>query len=128
MTSLFDCFCDGKVACADRDLAARDLPWNPHPTFPGVALKHLVTGRDTDGSFSLHLVRLDPGKSIDAHTHAASWELHQVLEGRGSCRLGGRESAYGPGVGGVLPAGMEHSVQAGDEGLRLLAVFAPALL
>ncbi len=128
MTSLFDCFCHGAVACTDYDTAARDLPWNPHASFPGVALKHLVTGKDTAGAFSLHLVRVDSGCRIGEHAHAANWELHQVLEGRGLCRFAGREAAYEPGAAGVMPVGVAHSVDAGVEGLRLLAVFVPALL
>jgi len=46
------------------------LPWNPHPKFAGVSLKHLVMGKDTGGRLSLHHVRLDPGCAIGDHTHA----------------------------------------------------------
>lgn len=128
MTSLLASFRDGMVACTDGCATSAELPWNDHPVFPGVALKHLVPGRDTGGRFSLHLVRVDRGCSLREHAHAENWELHEVVEGGGVCRFAGRDVTYAPGVCGVLPAGVAHEVQAGEQGLCLLAVFTPALL
>lgn len=111
----------------DKNLDA--LPWNPHPAFRGVSLRHLLTGAETGGALSAHLVRIEPGCTLEAHVHAGSLELHEVLRGAGTCRLGGREVAYEPGVCGLIPAGTEHSVRAdAKENLYLLAKFAPALL
>jgi hypothetical protein len=31
-------------------IAIESLPWNPHPKFAGVSLRHLVTGKDTGGA------------------------------------------------------------------------------
>lgn len=111
----------------DKNLGA--LPWSPHPAFRGVSLRHLITGAETGGALSAHLVRIEPGCTLEAHTHPGSLELHEVLLGAGRCSLGGREVAYGPGVCGLIPAGTEHSVRAdAEESLYLLAKFAPALL
>ena len=74
-------------------------------------------------------MRIEPGCTLEAHTHQGSLELHEVLRGAGRCSLGGREVAYGPGVCGLIPAGTVHSVRAdAEEDLYLLAKFAPALL
>ncbi len=111
---------------SDTDLAA--LPWNPHPRFPGVALRHLVAGAQTGGALSAHLVRIEAGHCLEAHAHEGSLELHEVLRGAGRCSLGGRDVDYAPGVCGLIPAGTVHSVRADDaEDLYLLAKFAPAL-
>ncbi|MDO9632672.1 MAG: cupin domain-containing protein [Humidesulfovibrio sp.] len=114
----------------DSDLSA--LPWNPHPRFAGVALKHLVTGADTDGALSAHLVRISAGACLESHTHDNSLELHEVVQGSGVCTLGEREAIYRPGVCGLIPAGVAHSVRADAEqdgkDLYILAKFAPALL
>lgn len=119
----------GMVArCDGRREAVRDLPWNASPVFPGVELKHLITGADTDGRTSLHLVRIAPGCVIGGHAHDPQWEVHEVLAGSGSCVMDGAEVDYAPGVMRVLPPCLEHEVRAGDRGLRLLAVFSPALL
>ncbi len=117
----------------DTDLAA--LPWNPHPRFAGVALKHLVTGAATGGALSAHLVRIEAGAELSSHVHEGSLELHEVVRGSGVCTLGGREAVYRPGVCGLIPAGVAHSVRAAakhdgqhGEALYILAKFAPALL
>lgn len=112
---------------ADTDLAA--LPWNPHPRFAGVALKDLVTGADTGGALSAHLVRIDAGAELSSHVHDGSLELHEVVQGSGVCTLGKRQAVYRPGVCGLIPAGVAHSVRAdAEEELYILAKFAPALL
>jgi quercetin dioxygenase-like cupin family protein len=86
------------IVSADRNQKAGSLPWNPHPKFAGVALKHLVTGKDTGGRISLHHVRVDPGCAIGDHTHAGQVEIHDVIAGEGTCMIAGKEIRYIPGV------------------------------
>jgi quercetin dioxygenase-like cupin family protein len=102
--------------------------WAPHPVFPGVWMKHLVTGEDTGGLLSCHLVRIENGCEIGAHVHDASLELHEVLSGTGNCLVEGRDTEYQPGVCLVIPAGERHSVAAKGCDLHLMAKFTPALL
>jgi len=116
------------VLTPEGEMPVGDIPWKPHPAFPGVALKHLVTGAQTCGALSCHLVRVDPGMVLPPHVHDAQWELHEVAAGSGTAVIDGREAAYVPGVTAVIPRGMDHTVRAGAEGLRLLAKFFPALL
>ncbi|WP_022663299.1 cupin domain-containing protein [Paucidesulfovibrio longus] len=128
-SDLAACLAAGMVARCDGTSAnVESLPWNAHPAFPGVELKHLVTGADTDGGTSLHLVRIAPGCAIGSHAHDPQWEVHEVLAGSGACVMDGREVVYAPGVARVLPPRLPHEVRAGTEGLRMLAVFSPALL
>lgn len=111
----------------EADLSA--LPWNPHPSFPGVALKHLVTGAETGGALSAHLVRVEPGCCLQEHIHADKLELHEVVRGAGTCALADKTVRYEPGACGLIPAGVPHSVRAdAGEPLFILAKFAPALL
>jgi quercetin dioxygenase-like cupin family protein len=112
---------------ADTDLSA--LPWSPHPRFPGVALRHLVTGAQTGGALSAHLVRIEAGCRLEEHIHPDSLELHEVVRGAGDCALADKTVRYAPGVCGLIPAGVAHSVRAdAGEDLYILAKFAPALL
>jgi quercetin dioxygenase-like cupin family protein len=106
---------------------AETRPWNPHPKFAGVALKHLVTAKDTGGRLSLHHVRIDPGCAIGDHAHAGQVEIHDVISGEGSCTVAGKEIRYHPGVMGIMPADTVHRVVAGKAGLLLLASFCPPL-
>lgn len=116
------------VAANKKMVSTESLPWNPHPKFAGVSLKHLVTGKDTGGRISLHHVRIDPNCTIGDHTHVGMVEIHDVLEGAGTCTLAGTAISYIPGVVGVMPADHVHRIEAGDGGLLLLATFSPPLV
>jgi quercetin dioxygenase-like cupin family protein len=109
-------------ACAEQ------APWNPHPAFPGVALKLLCAGAHTGGALSCHLVRVDPGCALAEHAHPGRLELHQALAGSGRAEIAGQAAQYVPGTLAVIPADAPHAVRAGEQGLLLLALFSPALL
>ena len=116
------------LVTAGQTIASKFLPWNPHPKFAGVSLRHLVTGKDTGGRLSIHHVRVDPGCAIGDHAHAGQVEFHDVLTGQGTCTLAGTAISYNPGVVGVMPAYQVNHVRAGDKGLLLLATFSPPLV
>jgi quercetin dioxygenase-like cupin family protein len=115
------------IVSIDSNQDAEFLPWNPHPKFAGVALRHLVTGKDTGGRLSLHHVRVNPNCAIGDHTHAGQVEIHDVISGEGTCTVAGKEIQYVPGIMGIMPADTLHRVDAGAEGLLLLATFCPPL-
>ena len=124
---LFQLFANSVTYSADEEAQASNAPWADHKDFPGVSLKHLITACHTGGQFSCHLVRIAPGKAIGLHTHPASQELHEVLNGSGHCVLPGHTRAYAPGVVSLVPLGVPHEVVAGEDGLYMLAKFIPAL-
>ncbi len=128
MNDFFSRLETGNIASLFDDKATKDITWTPHPTLAGVSLKHMITGNDTDGRFSAHLVRLEPGAKISDHVHETQWELHEVAGGTGYCVLDGRHIPYEPGVAAILPENTPHMVQAHDGGLFLLAKFVPALM
>lgn len=118
----------GSVSGSAGKRKTESIAWTPHPAFAGVSMKHLVTGADTNGTSSVHLVRVNPGCCIGDHIHDGKTEIHQVVSGDGRCLVEEREIEYGEGVVAVIPADRQHSVVAGAPGLFLLAVFSPALL
>jgi quercetin dioxygenase-like cupin family protein len=128
MNDLAASFDGGKVICTNRETESTDLSWNPHPKFPGVFLKHLVTGADTENRFSSHLIRVSQGCEIGDHIHATQYELHQVVSGKGRCQIPGKEIVYTPGICAVIPEGISHKVTAEGVDLYLLAIFMPCLL
>lgn len=105
-----------------------DIPWNKHATFPGVYLKHLVKGDQTDGKFSCHLVRVEAGCELGEHIHADNWEIHEIAAGEAVGYLEGKEMTYAPGTTAIIPAGLKHRVVAGDKDLYIRAKFIPALV
>lgn len=124
---VFEAFDTGKYAAPEAERDFSQLVWNAHPKFPGVALKHLLIGKDTGGTFSYHLVRIDPGKAIGDHLHDPQLETHEVIAGSGECVNGGTRITYQPGVVSVFQPRVRHEVTAGESGLKLFAKFMPPL-
>ena len=77
---------------------------------------------------SLHHVRIDPGCAIGDHAHVGQVEIHDVIAGAGTCTLDGKVLSYAPGIMGIMPADKVHRVDAGKDGMLLLATFAPPLV
>lgn len=117
----------GRLALSEAAVDFAAVPWVAHPTFAGVELKQLVSGAQTDGKFSFHLVRIAHNGQIGQHTHPTQLETHEVIAGSGFCLRDGQKIAYKPGIICLLPAAAPHLVQAGPDGLYLFAKFIPAL-
>lgn len=122
------CLANGGITLWDRTAEGGDISWKEHPKFKGVFLKHLITGADTEGKLSCHLVRVDPHCLLDEHEHPEQWELHEVIRGKGVFLMNFRETAYRVGSMAVIPPGTRHKVLTGKDGLVLLAKFFPTLL
>ena len=118
----------GKIVSHLEELRVADANWNPHPTCPGVALKHLVTGKATNGQLSCHLVKVAAGSQISTHVHPDRLELHEVVSGIGTGTLGEQAIPYVVGTSVVIPANVPHNVVAGQDDVYLLAKFTPALM
>ena len=121
--SVFSAFEHGTMTAAGKTADTGALPWNPHRDFTGVYLKDVVTGDATEGRFTCHLVRIDPGQKIGLHAHPASIELHEVVSGSGVCVTEKGDISYAPGSVAVLAANSPHEVRAGEQGLCLFAKF-----
>ena len=91
-------------------------------------VKLLVSGEDTNGLLSLHLIRLKAGRRTGSGVHDDKWEAHLVLCGHGECIMDKGTVDYSMGVTNLIPPGSFHEVVADDEGdLYVLCVFSPAL-
>ena len=118
----------GSVFTLDKEQKISDLPWNPHASFKGVYLKHLIIGKDTDNRLSCHIVKIEPGCVLDTHVHDGKIEIHEVVAGSGTMYLDGKEITYRQGQICVIPANKPHKVIAGKDGMYILAKFTPSLL
>ena len=124
---VFEAFNIGNLSIPGKTINFDQIEWSKHPTFEGVELKHIITGKETEGRFSYHLVRIAPGKVIKNHIHETQLETHEVIAGAGVCINDGAELKYEVGVISIIPEKIPHEVQAGDDGLYLFAKFMPAL-
>ena len=118
----------GTLFTENKEQKIGDLQWNPHATFNGVYLKHLITGEDTDNRLSCHIVKIEPGCVLDTHLHDGKIEIHEVVAGSGKMYLDGKEIDYTVGQICLIPANVSHKVVAGKDGIYILAKFTPALL
>lgn len=116
-------FENGTLAAGGTSASIASLPWNEHKDFKGVFLKSIVPAELTAGLVNCLLVRIEPGMKIGLHTHPTSIELHEVIEGSGTCITEQGDLPYAPGVIAVLPANSPHEVLAGKDGLCLFAKF-----
>jgi len=119
---------EGLIFYTSDEANVKDLSWHEHPTFSGVALKHLITAKNTDGKFSSHLVRVNSGCEIGEHIHEGKLELHEVLQGHGKCIIESKEVNYYGGIAAIIPSDIPHTVKAGEDDLYILAKFIPALV
>lgn len=117
-----------EITDVEQDRNVEAMPWVSHPLFKGVSMKHLISGKETEGQMSCHVVRVEPECSLDYHVHDGQWELHEVIDGDGTGRLKTRTVSYSAGRVTLIPKGTGHSVKAGESGLVMLAKFFPALI
>ena len=123
----FEHFENGKLTTPAATINFAYIPWSKHPTFTGVELKHILTTKETGGSYSYHLVRIAPNCNIGEHIHETQLETHEIIAGSGVCINQGISITYAPGTISIFPAGIPHEVNAGEDGLYLFAKFMPAL-
>ena len=106
-----------RIFLMDKQIDIDTLKWNPHPTFKGVYLRHLITGEESDGKLSCHIVKIDPGCVLDTHIHDGKIELHEVVDGSGMMYLDKQEFSYSTGRICLIPANTQHKVVAGKDGV-----------
>jgi oxalate decarboxylase/phosphoglucose isomerase-like protein (cupin superfamily) len=91
------------------------------------ALKWMVTP-EVNGSerISCGVVKLEPGKGHERHTHPESDEMLYVVRGEGEQEIGDETRSIATGDMLYVPQGVEHgTVNTGWEPLVLVAVYAP---
>jgi quercetin dioxygenase-like cupin family protein len=120
-------FEQGAVLFPDFEVAGGKGSWHPVPAWNGVFLKDLVTGKETGGAFSYHLMRIQRNGEIPGHDHETQWSWNLVFAGTGSFVLGGKGVPIKVGQTFITPPGVHHAVRAGDDEVVLLAIFVPAL-
>ncbi len=125
MTEIFE---QGVVFLPDLETEANAKPWYPHPAMEGVFLKDLVTGKETGGKFSYHLVRVWKDHEVLDHDHDTQWEYNLIVSGKGTFVIGSKEVRIAPGQSYFTPPKVHHTVSAGPEDISLLAMFIPALV
>ena len=74
----------------------------------------------------LVLMSLLPNEEIGMEKHDNVDQFFRIEEGSGKVILNGEERQISDGFAIVVPAGTEHNVVAGEEGLKLYTIYSPA--
>ena len=90
--------------------------------------EHIAFVSETPGLLVMESVWTRPGHRAGEHVHPGMEERWEVLEGAVVFRIGGEETACGPGESVVAPAGVRHLAwNAGEGPVRLRIEMRPAL-
>jgi len=110
---------DAEFVVGTEDVESQVFDWG--------VLKWMSTPDVTGGDrFSAGVVKLEPGKGHERHTHPDSDEILYVIRGEGEQEVADETRDVEAGDMVFVPEGVEHgTVNTGWEPLLLLAVYAP---
>lgn len=74
----------------------------------------------------LVLMSLLPNEEIGMETHDNVDQFFRIEKGAGKVIMSGEEHEISDGSAIVVPAGTEHNVIAGNDGLKLYTIYSPA--
>jgi len=83
--------------------------------------KVLFTGKYSQ----LVLMSLKPNEEIGVEKHDKVDQFFRIDKGNGKVIINGKEHELKDGSAFIVPAGSEHNVMAGDEGLKLYSIYSP---
>lgn len=110
-----------------RQFNMQTQAWEQHNRFPAIMVK-VLESRDTHPDYSMMVVQLAAGGSIDVHRHERETETAIVLSGQALFVWGedGRQETLTQGGGVTIRPGTLHGLSnAGDAPLELLAIHSP---
>ena len=79
----------------------------------------------TGEHLQLVLMSLEAQEDIGSETHPDTDQFFRVDGGSGMVTIGGKDHPIKNGSAFVIPAGTEHNVTAGDEGLKVYSLYGP---
>lgn len=101
------------------------MPFHDPATHPGRELVPGLTMRPFWGeNLLVAVVDLEPNTVLPAHSHPHEQATY-LLQGELEMNLNGERRTMRPGDLVIIPGGVEHSVVAGSQPVRLLDMFSP---
>lgn len=109
--------------------ALESLPWEAHPTFPGVFRKVLLAGSAEGAPLTCMLVKVPVGGGIPEHTHAGSDDIVLPLSGKARMFVDGDGThVLEPGAWVRVPADRRHRIYDVEETVVFYDVFVPPIM
>lgn len=83
---------------------------------------------DKDIDFSVHMTEWESGAKVDEHLHETATEVMYCISGRGVAVVDGVEYDFIPdSMITALPMMKHQIINTGDESLKVLCIFSPAV-
>lgn len=73
----------------------------------------------------LVLMSLKPNEDIGEEVHETVDQFFRIDAGNGKVIINGEEHELSNGFAFIVPAGAEHNIIAGDEGMKLYSIYSP---
>ena len=104
-----------------------DISWGHGDPIPGTPFRTVVDPAGTGGRLVAFAVDMPPGEHVAAHAHADEEQVHVVVSGELTCRVGDRKFVVGSGGTVLLPRGVEHELwNETDEVVRMVDLYTPS--
>jgi quercetin dioxygenase-like cupin family protein len=101
--------------------------WEPHPRFPGILMKTLLTTAD-NAFANVNLVLIPPGCEVGWHHHSMQMETVFLLQGQSTLTIDKSEQPLHAGQIVAIPLGAEHTLRNnGTQPVEIMAIFTPPL-
>lgn len=103
-----------------------NIVWGHGEPIQGTPFRTVVPAEATRGQLVALAVDMPPHEHVDAHTHEDEDQVHVVVSGLLTCRLGDRRFQVAAGGAVCLPRGVEHELwNETDEPVRLIDLYTP---
>lgn len=102
------------------------ITWGHGEQIPGTPFRIVVAPTQTDGQLVAFAVDMPPGVHVNAHTHHDAEQVHVVVSGILTCRVGLERFTVGTGGTVCLPRGVEHELwNETDDVVRMVDLYTP---
>jgi mannose-6-phosphate isomerase-like protein (cupin superfamily) len=104
----------------------RTIEWGHGEPIEGTPFRTVVTPEATRGQLVALAVDMPPGLHVDTHVHDHEDQVHVVVTGTLTCRVGEERFTVGSGGTVCLPRGVEHELwNETAETVRLIDLYTP---
>jgi quercetin dioxygenase-like cupin family protein len=102
------------------------IEWGHGEQIEGTPFRTVVAPTETAGQLVALAVDMPPGLHVHPHVHDDAEQVHVVVSGTLSCRVGDERFRVGPGGTICLPRGIEHELwNETDAVVRLVDLYTP---
>src|SRR3954451_15767767 len=102
------------------------ITWGHGDRIDGTPFRTVVAPAATHGQLVALAVDMAPGVHVHAHTHDDAEQVHVVVAGTLTCRVGDERFNVGAGGTVCLPRGVEHELwNETDEWVRMVDLYTP---